>query len=54
MSDLSGIQAAYSAYRLFSLGEPSTRLQDLAHFTPDQLFFLSFAQVRVFWPKFAF
>jgi putative endopeptidase len=41
MADIGGIAIAYDAFKLTQQGQDTTRIQD---FTPDQRFFLSFAQ----------
>lgn len=49
IADNGGLRAALRAYSLFSNRNPSARkerLPSLEHYSPEQLFFLGFAQVN--------
>lgn len=49
IADNGGLRAALRAYSLFSIRNPTAkkeRLPSLEHYSPEQLFFLGFAQVN--------
>lgn len=49
IADNGGVREALGAYRLYvkAKGKPEPRLPGLEKYTPEQIFFLSFAQVKI-------